>query len=205
MVNRMQSEAQNSQPPITAPPPANDGDDPKVSTNAPEQPPEQPEEQLLEWSIQDTTPERRSPKWYIILGLLSATTIIIAIITESWVIIPLGILIPWALSLYANRGIGNHTYELSTLRVTVDGKSYPYNNYKSFFVVTNSKRTTFELVPTKRFGQLTTLHASATNAEDITEILSSVLPETESQGYIGESIFQKLKFWALRNDSNQVK
>lgn len=155
---------------------------------------DQPDDVLLQWQIQDTTPEHKSTLWYIILGLIAAVIIVIAIFTQTWFVIPLGILVPWALSLYTNRGIGDHTYELATFHVSVDGKVHAYSNFKSFFVVETGKLTTFELVPGKRFGQLVTLHANDEEAEDVTEILASVLPETEPQGYVGESFFKRLKF-----------
>lgn len=154
----------------------------------------QPDEVLLQWQVQDTAPEHKSTLWYIILGLIAAVIIVIAIFTQTWFVIPLGILVPWALSLYTNRGIGDHTYELATFHVSVDGKVHTYSNFKSFFVVETGKLTTFELVPGKRFGQLVTLHANDEEAEDVAEILASVLPETEPQGYVGESFFKRLKF-----------
>lgn len=154
----------------------------------------QPDEVLFSWSVNDSGQEHRSTTWYIILGLIAAAIIIIAIITKTWVIIPLGILIPWALSLYASRGIGDHSYELATFHVSVDGKIHPYSNFKSFFVVNTNSFFTFELVPLKRFGQLVTLHVKGDEAEDVAEIFASVLPETEPQGYVGESFFRRLKF-----------
>ena len=154
----------------------------------------EPDEVLLQWQVQDTAPEHKSTLWYIILGLIAAVIIVIAIFTQTWFVIPLGILVPWALSLYTNRGIGDHSYELATFHVSVDGKVHPYTNFKSFFVVTTGRLTTFELVPAKRFGQLVTLHANEDEVEDVAEILASVLPETEPQGYVGESFFKRLKF-----------
>lgn len=155
---------------------------------------EQPDEVLLQWQIQDTTPEHRSTMWYIILGLVAAITIIIAIFTQTWFIIPLGILVPWALSIYTNRGIGDHSYELATFHLAVDGKPHSYTNFKSFFIVATDKLTTFELVPAKRFGQLVAIHADSDEVDDIADILASVLPETDPQGYVGESFFKRLKF-----------
>jgi hypothetical protein len=160
----------------------------------PQQIVEQPDEVLLEWQIQDTTPEHKSTLWYVILGLIAAVIIVIAVFTQTWAVIPLGVLVPWALSIYTNRGIGDHSYELATFHVAIDGKPHPYTNFKSFFTVTTGKLTTFELVPAKRFGQLTTLHANEEDVEDVADILTSVLPETEPQGYTGESFFKRLKF-----------
>jgi hypothetical protein len=157
-------------------------------------PENQPDELLLEWSINGATPEHRSTTWYIILGLIAAAIIIVAIFTKTWFVIPLGIFVPWALSLYAGRGIGDHSFKLATFHVGVDDKTYPYTNFKSFFAVDTNNLTTFELVPAKRFGQLVTLHAEDDTAEDVAEILASVLPETEPQGYVGESVFKRLKF-----------
>lgn len=154
----------------------------------------QPDEVLLQWQVQDTAPEHKSTLWYVVLGLIAAIIIVIAIFTQTWFVIPLGILVPWALSLYTNRGIGDHNYELATFHASVDGKIHAYTNFKSFFVVTTGKLTTFELVPAKRFGQLITLHANDAEVEDVSDILTSVLPETEPQGYVGESFFNRLKF-----------
>lgn len=172
-------------------PPEIDPTDPQVSEQSVES---QPDEVLLQWQIQDITPEHKSTTWYIVLGLIAAAIIVLAIFTQTWVIIPLGVLVPWALSLYTNRGIGDHSYELASFHVAVDGKLHPYTNFKSFFVVTTGKLTTFELVPAKRFGQLITLHVNEDEVEDVADILTSVLPETEPQGYVGESIFKRLKF-----------
>ncbi len=148
---------------------------------------------LLQWSVQDTTSHHRPTTWYIIIGLIFAATIIIAIFTKAWIYIPLGILVPLALSMYVNKGIGDHSYTLSTLTITADTKHYNYSNYSSFFIVEYKEFITFELVPIKRFENLLTLHTTEKEADDVAEILSSVLPETEPKGYIGDSVFKRLK------------
>ncbi|MFO0955486.1 MAG: hypothetical protein U0526_03060 [Candidatus Saccharibacteria bacterium] len=152
------------------------------------------DELLLQWSIEDTASHHRPTTWYIIIAAIFAATIIVAIFTQTWIYIPLGILVPLALSIYVNKGIGDHTYALSTLTVAVDNKHYTYASYQSFFIVENKEFITFELVPVKRFENLLTLHTTVKEAEEVAEILSSVLPETEPKGYVGESVFKRLKF-----------
>lgn len=152
------------------------------------------DDMLLQWSIQDTASHHRPTTWYIIIGVVFAATIIIAILTQTWIYIPLGILVPLALSMYVNKGIGDHAYSLSTLSIAADAKHFPYSNYSSFFIVENKEFITFELVPIKRFENLLTLHTTEKEAEDVAEILGSVLPETEPKGYVGESVFKRLKF-----------
>lgn len=151
-------------------------------------------ELLLSWSIDDRTPDSHKTTWFVAIGVIGAAIIILAIWLRAWIVIPLGILVPWALSIYANRGIGDHTYQLETFDFSIDKKTYRYDAYKSFFVVENDNLATFELVPNNRFGQLATLHASSVEADDVLEILSSVLPESEPQGYVGESFFKRLRF-----------
>lgn len=155
---------------------------------------QQENEVLLEWSIEDNKPDHHNTTWYIILGVIGFAIILAAILTQVWVLIPLGILVPWAITIYANRGIGDHTYQLETYSFSIDGKSHAYQDYKSFFIVENANVATFELIPNQRFGQLATIHAGSDDAEDVVEILASVLPESEPQGYVGESFFRRLKF-----------
>ncbi len=151
------------------------------------------EELLLDWGVQDHAAHHRSTTWYIGLGLIFAITIVASILTKTWVFIPLGILAPWALSIYATRGTGDHHYSLSTYTFQVDAKMFRYEAFKAFFVVDNKESVAFELVPTQRFMPLVTLHATGDDIEEVADILSSVLPETEPQGYIGESVFRRLK------------
>lgn len=152
------------------------------------------DELLFEWSVTDTDSHHRPTLWYVIIGTIFAATILIAIWLKTWIYLPLGILVPLALSMYVSKGIGNHQYRLTSYTVVADAKNYAYADYSSFFMVQNRSFITFELVPVKRFGGLLSIHASPEDAEDVAEILSSVLPETEPKGYVGESFFKRLRF-----------
>ncbi len=152
------------------------------------------DDHLLAWQNQQQTGAHRTSQWYIIMGIIAAGSIVAAILLQSWFFIPLGVLVPIALTKYGSKGADAHSYELTTFGVTVDGKHYPYDNYKSFFEIDNQGHPTFELVPLKRFATLLTLHGTPEVADDIVEILGSVLPESEPEGYLGESILKRLKF-----------
>lgn len=152
------------------------------------------DDHLLAWQNQQQAGEHRTSQWYIIMGIIAAGSIVAAILLQSWFFIPLGVLVPIALTKYGSKGADAHSYELTTFGVTVDGKHYPYDNYKSFFEIDNQGHPTFELVPLKRFATLLTLHGTPEVADDIVEILGSVLPESEPEGYLGESILKRLKF-----------
>ena len=128
------------------------------------------------------------------MGVIAAVMIVLAIFLKSWFFIPLGILVPVALTMYSGKGTAAHSYALMTYGVTMDNKHYAYDDFNAFFEVDNAGKPVFEIVPTKRFGSLLTLHATPEIADDIVEILGSVLPETEPQGYLGESVFKRLKF-----------
>lgn len=149
---------------------------------------------LLQWKNIEPASPPRPHWWFIVMGLIAAIIIIAGIWTKAWIIIPLGVLIPIALTMYGNKGPGEHEYSLEPFGVHVDQKAYRYDTFKAFFVIETETQTTFELIPLQRLGALVTLHATSENAEDILEILSSVLPETEPQGYLGESVFKRLKF-----------
>ncbi len=152
------------------------------------------DDELYRWTIQDTETEKRPTIWYVLLGLVFAIAIIAAIFTKAWFFIPLGILIPFALTKYVSRGAGAHNYSLNSFTFTIDEKRYRYEDFKSYFIVDHKNFTTFELVPLQRFGALISLHATGEEVDEIDDILSSVLPESEPQGYVGESFFDRLKF-----------
>ncbi len=149
---------------------------------------------LLSWRNEEQAGSHHAAQWYIIMGCIAAAAIVAAIFLKSWFFLPLGLLVPVALTKYSSRGTDAHDYELTTFTVTIDGKHYPYDAFKSFFEVENNGMPVFELIPTKRFAVLITLHATPEVADDIAEILGSVLPESEPEGYLGESIFKRLKF-----------
>ena len=148
---------------------------------------------LLQWETQEPASPPRPHSWYIIMGLIAAAIIIVAIITQVWVIIPLAVLIPIALTMYGNKGPGEHAYSLEPFGVRVDDKPHSYDGFKAFFVVESKEQVVFELIPLQRLGALVTLHADNDVAPEVMEILSSVLPETQPQGYFGESVFKRLK------------
>lgn len=149
---------------------------------------------LLQWQTKEPVSPPRPHWWYVIMGLIAAAIIIIGIFTQVWIIIPLGILVPVALTMYGNKGPGDHSYSLEPLGIRVDQKNYGYNTFKAFFVVEQDGQTVFELIPLERLGALVTVHADSTVVDEVADILASVLPETEPQGYLGESIFKRLKF-----------
>ena len=152
------------------------------------------DDHLLSWQNQQQAGEHRTSQWYIIMGIIAAGSIVAAILLQSWFFIPLGVLVPIALTKYGSKGADAHSYELTAFGVSIDGKHYPYDDYKSFFEIDNQGQPTFELVPLKRFAALLTLHGTSEVADDIAEILGSVLPESEPEGYLGESILKRLKF-----------
>lgn len=156
--------------------------------------PEEDEGPLLTWQTSEPPQASRPHSWYIIMGLIAAGIIIAAILTKTWIFIPLGILVPIALTMYGSKGPGSHSYVLESFGVKVDAKSFPYDDFKAFFVIEDKGQAVFELIPLQRLGQLVTLHAGPEQADDVSDILSSVLPETEPQGYLGESVFKRLKF-----------
>lgn len=150
---------------------------------------------LLTWQNEGAAPSGHRPtSWYITLGLIFAAAIVAAIWTKTWFFIPLGVLVPWALAVYAGRGDDAHTYALFPGGVQIDTKFFGYDLFKAYFVIEESQRVIFELVPGRRFSTLVTLQAHGEEIPVIEEILNSVLPQTEPQGYVGESIFKRLKF-----------
>jgi len=149
---------------------------------------------LLTWQSQAITGSHRSTIWYVVVGLIAAALIVTAIVLKSWFFIPLGVLVPIALTMYSSKGISAHSYELHALGILIDGKEYLYDNYSAFFEVESDGHPVIELVPVGRLGNLLTLHATEEVVDDIIEILGSVLPQSKPQGYLGESIFKRLKF-----------
>lgn len=150
---------------------------------------------LLSWENQPGGQTAHRPTiWYVALGVIFAASIIAAIFTRAWLFIPLGILVPWAVAMYAGRSEAAHNYALYPGGVEIDGKFITYDTFKAYFFVHEDDRSVFELIPTQRLGALVTLLAPPSDVDDIDDILSSILPETEPQGYVGESIFKRLKF-----------
>lgn len=150
---------------------------------------------LLTWQNKSSDPQdHRSTTWYIGLGLIFSAALIAAIWTQTWLFLPLGILVPWALAAYAGRGEESHQYALYEGGIQIDSKFYAYDLFKAYFYVAEAHRVIFELVPTQRFGALITLQTTGDETGIVEEILSSVLPQTNPQGYVGESIFKRLKF-----------
>ena len=149
---------------------------------------------LLQWQTSAKAATTRGSSWYVVMGLIAAAIIIVAILTRTWIFIPLGVLVPVALSMYSSKGMEAHSYSLEPYGVHVDNKSYSYESFKAFFIIEDKGHTIFELVPLQRLGTLVSLHADGDEAEEILDIVSSVLPETAPQGYLGESIFRRLKF-----------
>jgi len=155
---------------------------------------EETPEPAFTWQASEYVHHHKGAGWYAALAGVVVLLMIVAVIIKSWLGIGVFIAMGAAIAVYAQKPPRVLTYELDDHSVTIEGKSYPYKNFRSFGVISDIEWHTIDLEPTQRFMPRLTVLFSNDDFDSIVDHLSLHLPRADRQPDMIERITRYLRF-----------
>ncbi len=158
-----------------------DDDQATVDADQPEEQPEQPEQPPFTWQASEYVHHHKGVSWYMGLALLLAVLLGVAIIFKLWLSMGVFVAMGLAIAVYARKPPRLLDYSLSSSGIDISGKDYPYENFRSFSVITDVSWHTIDLEPTQRFMPRLSILFGDDNFDEIVAHLAQYLPRTDRE------------------------
>lgn len=142
----------------------------------------------IEWRSPQYIHTEKTPDWYWIVGIITATIAIIAIIVGNLIFAILIIVSSITLSLFASHEPEIVTNEISSTGIQKNNVFFPYNHIESFWVEIGDAYPRLILKQKQKLSQFLIILINVEDGEDIKTFLSNHLEEEK----MSESIFEKL-------------
>ena len=132
----------------------------------------------ISWSALEYAHHEKNTIWYVAMGAVAAGFAILAyFINNGGLTAPLAIIVfGFVFGYFAYREPRELEFKIDNKGVSVDGKSYPYTEYKSFMLVQEYDQPSIWLLPLKRFNLIIPIHFHPEDEDIIVETLSNIIP-----------------------------
>ena len=151
-------------------------------------------EVAFSWQASEFVHNHKSVGWYALLALVVIVLTSLAVWLHLWLEIGLFIAMGVAIVVYARKPPRTLTYELSDQGVHIDGKLFPYLDFRSFGVLPDVTWHAIDLEPAKRFSIRTVLLFNTEDYEMIVSHLELHLPREDRDLDIIERITRYVRF-----------
>ena len=165
-------------------------DQPQVSPYADEE----PEEPAYTWQASEYIHHHKGMAWYGGLGGGLLILIVVAALFHSWLSIGVFAVMGAAIAVYAHKPPRVLTYELDSTSVSIEGKTFPYSNFRSFAVLSETEWHAIDLEPTARFSPRLTVLFSDADFDTIVSHLELHLPRVDRDPDLIERASRYLRF-----------
>ena len=148
-----------------------------------------PEEETISWEVLTHVHRERTNDWYWALGLIAVVAAGLSIWLGNLLFGILILLCAGSIGALAMRGPREHSVEINSRGISVDGTLYPYRTLKSFWVDANPEYPRLFITT----GGIITPHMAlplddANHAEVVRAYLYPRLEEVEQEPHLGEHI-----------------
>lgn len=151
--------------------------------------------QPISWTASEFIAHHKSASWYGLLGLGTvALAAIIYLLTHDKVSTGVVVVAAFILGIYAARKPRVLEYRLDDTGLSVGGKAYSYNLFKSFAVVDEGAFASIVLMPLKRFMPVLTIYYAPEDEPKILKMLSEHLPVEEHRYDAVDSFLRRIRF-----------
>ncbi len=145
----------------------------------------------LTWTAPEYMHTHKSADWYWIVGIISATLAVLAIVLGNTLFGILILVSAFTLSLYASRPPKMQEIKVSDKGVQVNNVFYPYSILESFWIEEKELHPRILLKPEHRFAPYIIILLGEVPAEEIRELLDQHLHEVKHS----EPFLEKLLIW----------
>jgi hypothetical protein len=166
------------------------------NSDASEQPSQpEPTQAGIKWQASEFIDHQKTSGWFIILILVALTLSTTLYLITQDVLSSLVILVAAvAFGVFASKKPRTLTYSLSTSSLTIDGKKYQYEDFRSFSLIQEGALYGIMLEPTKRFLPPLTIYFDPSDGETIFDTLAQHLPHEEKAPDFVERFMRKIRF-----------
>jgi hypothetical protein len=146
------------------------------------------------WEASEYVHHHKGMGWYLgLLGLL-AVLVAAAVLLKLWLTIGAFLVMALAIVVYARRPPRTLLYELSQKGIMIDGKEYPYAEFRSFGVLKDLEWHTIDLEPVRRFNPRMSILFDNDDFDAIVGHLELHLPRTDRNPDVIERLTRTLRF-----------
>ena len=181
--------------PVQYPQPQGDSFDPVVSATEPSLQPQDDTQSMLVWQASEYIHDDKSGAWILgVLGVAGVLSLIAWLVVKSWSFVVLIVVMTLAVIVISRRLPRIIGYSLSSTDITIDQKQFSLQDFKFFGVVQEGALYSVRLVPHKRFMPMVSVYLPADQAEQIVDVLGSVMPMREIKLDVIDRIAERIRF-----------
>ena len=154
----------------------------------------QDDEILVQWQASEYPHRDHTPAWYAGLGVVTVLLVLVAIFVFDS--ISFAILIPVmavALVIYVHRPPAIIDYVVSRKGLYVNDRLFPYDQFKSFGIITREDVNYAVLIPRKRFQMGQRIYFPREVGEQLVDMLAARLPMKEIHPDAIDKLLAKLQ------------
>ena len=149
---------------------------------------------FLTWQASEYVHHHKGTMWYVSLALIVLGLLAVAVIFKLWLSVAVFVAMGAAIAVYAHKPPRVLTYQLDSVGVTIDGKLYPYETFRSFGVLSDVEWHAMDLEPAQRFMPRLTVLFGDDDFDDIVAHLERHLPRADRDPDLVERMTRYLRF-----------
>jgi hypothetical protein len=153
-----------------------------------------PHLEAFAWQASEYLHHEKNAMWYIVFFGVVVFSVGVAGFFHYWITMVLIAAMAAAIYIYASRPPRILSYSLDEHGVTIEGKFYPYDNFRSFAVIEDIGWHAIDLEPTQRFMPRLTILFDTNDFQPIVNVLQGSLPEVDRKPDWVERLTRYLKF-----------
>jgi hypothetical protein len=150
--------------------------------------------QSMEWTASEADYNQKGMWWYLVLAAIIVVLVATAVIFKLWLGIGVFVVMGVAIAIFAQRGPHTQSYMLDEQGLTVEGKLYPYDKFKSFGVIADPSWHAIDLESTSRVMPRLNILYNDSDFDAIVDILTAVLPREDRSPDLIERLTRWLRF-----------
>ena len=148
----------------------------------------------LEWTASETDYSHKGLWWYLALAAIIVALVATAVIFKLWLGIGVFLAMGLTIGVYAQRGPHTQTYRLDDQGLTVEGKLYTFDKFKTFGVISDVSWHTIDLESTARFMPRLNILYNDADFGAIVDRLADNLPRQDRSPEAIERLTRWLRF-----------
>lgn len=163
-------------------------------TNSVQQQNEIDDEMLVRWQANESMNGEKSVAWFIVFTVVALALIAADIFfIKSYTFSALVVIMALSVVVLSKKPPRLINYSLTVEGLYVNEKIYPFNEFKSFGIISDGDKHLLSLIPIKRFSPSVSAYFPYEVGEKIVDILGVRLPMEKIKPDIIDQIVKKLK------------
>jgi hypothetical protein len=155
----------------------------------------EPAQEVVSWRASEFIDHQKSSIWFAVLTFGALILSVVVYVVTRDILATLVILVAAiAFGVYAGKKPRTLTYSLGPNSLKIDGKSYNYDDFKSFCLMQEGALYSIILESVKRFMPPLTIYFAAEDGEKIFDTLAMHLPHEIRKRDAIDSLMRRIRF-----------